>query len=594
MNPDLPHSMPESSTLIDLLRWRALHQPLRRAYAFWRDGEVEDSQLTYGELDRQARGIAAWLQDLGLSGERALLLYAPGLEFIAAVFGCLYAGLVAVPAYPPRPNRSIQLLQGIIADALPALVLTTASMLSRIQPRLTAATNLAAPRWFATDAAPSHLAEQWRPPVVDRDTLALVQYTSGSTRLPRGVMLTHANLLDNSDLILRHFEHTPDSRAVSWLPPYHDMGLIGGVVQPLYGGFPITLMSPVAFLQRPFSWLQAISRTQATTSGGPNFAYDLCARKITPAQLTSLDLSSWTVAFNGSEPVRAETLDRFATTFAPSGFRREAFYPCYGLAEGTLLVSGGKKGMGPFVHAVQGMALEQNRAVAASAADRNIRTLVSSGRSAAGQTVVIVDPERFTERSPEQVGEIWVSGPSVARGYWNRPEEKGETFGAYLADTGEGPFLRTGDLGFFREGELFVAGRLKDLIISAGRNHYPQDIESTVERSHPALQPGGCAAFAVDADGEERLVIVAEVGRHRQAVGQRRTGEREEGPERRQWNSVAAVGSIRQALAEQHELRAHAIVLVKVGEIPKTSSGKIRRQACRTAFLAGNLSVVEG
>jgi acyl-CoA synthetase (AMP-forming)/AMP-acid ligase II len=250
--------------------------------------------------------------------------------------------------------------------------------------------------------------------------------------------------------------------------------------------------------------------------------------------------------------------------------------------------------MGPFVHAVQGMALEQNRVVAASAADRNIRTLVSSGRSAAGQTILIVDPERFTECSPEQVGEIWVSGPSVARGYWNRPEETGDTFGAYLADTGEGPFLRTGDLGFFHEGELFVAGRLKDLVIIAGRNHYPQDIESTVEHSHPSLQPGGCAAFAVDVDGEERLVIVAEVRRHRQVVRQRRTDERKEATECRQWHSVAAVGSIRQALAEQHELRAHAIVLVKVGEIPKTSSGKIRRQACRTAFLAGKLSVFEG
>lgn len=427
--------------------------------------------------------------------------------------------------------------------------------------------------------------------------------------MPRGVKLTHGNLLYNLALIHRCFGHTPESRGVIWLPPYHDMGLIGGILQPLYGGFPVTLMSPFAFLQRPFRWLQAISRTRATTSGGPNFAYDLCAHKITPEQRAILDLSCWEVAFSGAEPVHAETLDRFVEVFEPCGFRREAFYPCYGLAEATLIVSGGLKGTLPTVYSVRGSALQQNQVIESSYPDsfkRDTQKLISCGRSLPGQKIIIADLESLTLGSPNQVGEIWVSGPSVAQGYWNRPEETKQTFEAYLADTGQGPFLRTGDLGFLKNGELFVTGRLKNLIILGGRNYYPQDIEQTVEQSHPALRQGCCAAFSIDHEGEERLVIVAEVEhpydlrRFRQTKEKKNTHTPCQLPDqhstpthRLPWSAKEVVGAIRQAVAENHELHIHVVLLLKANSIPKTSSGKIQHYACRAGFLAGSLNVLE-
>jgi len=340
-------------------------------------------------------------------------------------------------------------------------------------------------------------------------------------------------------------------------------------------------MSPVAFLQRPLRWLQTISRTRGTTSGGPPFAYDLCVRKITPEQRATLDLSSWDMAFTGAEPVRPETLERFAATFAPSGFRREAFYPCYGLAEATLIASGGLKAAPPIVFTVQSAALERNRVVAATGEDAGARMLVGCGQSLRDQKIVIVHPETLTGCPSDEVGEIWIAGPSIAQGYWNQPEDTERTFHAYLADTGEGPFLRTGDLGFLKDGELFVTGRLKDLIIIDGYNHYPQDIELTVEHSYPALRPGCSAAFSVDVAGQERLVIAAEV-------------ERSYLPRRVQsLDTKEVVQAIRRAVAEYHELSVYAVSLLKPGAIPKTSSGKIQHHVCRTNFLAGSLDVIE-
>jgi acyl-CoA synthetase (AMP-forming)/AMP-acid ligase II len=627
----------EIATLVDLLRLRALQQPQQEAYTFLADTEGEEFHITYEELDRQARIIGGWLQNLGVVGERALLLYPPGLEYISAFFGCLYGGVIAVPAYPPRFNRSMPRLQAIVEDAQATVALTTKSILSHIEGWLDQTPYLKSLQWIITDTQDSVLslqsypeqvshrtqaeplsdlqetfAEAWQAPAIDSHTLAFLQYTSGSTGMPKGVMLTHGNLLYNLALIYQCFGHTPHSRGVIWLPPYHDMGLIGGILQPLYGGFPVTLMSPFAFLQRPFRWLQAISRTKATTSGGPNFAYDLCVRKITPEQRATLDLSCWEVAFSGAEPVRAETLDHFVKMFEPCGFRREAFYPCYGLAEATLMVSGGLKGTLPTVYCVQGSALEQNRVVEAPYSDsptkdKDIRKLVGCGRSLPGQKIIIVDPESLTLCSPNQIGEIWVSGPSIAQGYWNRPEETRQTFKAYLRDTGEGPFLRTGDLGFLKDGELFITGRLKNLIIIGGRNYYPQDIEQTVEQSHPALRPGYCAAFSIDQDGEERLVIVAEVAHH---YSVRRFRQADEGkgtpihgrlPNQHPTPAYGSpldlkevIGSIRQAVAENHQLHVHTILLLKPNSIPKTSSGKIQHYACRAGFLAGNLNVLEG
>ncbi len=563
-------------TLVEILQSKTLYQPDKKAFTFLLDGEAEESSITYRELDLQARAIATRLQDLGASEERALLIYPPGLEFITAFFGCLYAGVVAVPAYPPRRNQSLSRLQSIVTDARATIALTTKTTLSNIERQLTESPTLQALHWLATDNIASDLAQTWHKPAISSDTLAFLQYTSGSTGTPKGVMVSHGNLLHNEQMLQTAFQHTEKTIYVSWLPLFHDMGLIGNMLQSLYLGRPCILMSPVAFLQRPVRWLQAISRYKATTSGGPNFAYELCVSKITNEQRKTLDLSSWDVAFNGAEPVRAETLERFATAFEPYGFRREAFYPCYGMAETTLIVSGGLKAALPVLKTVQGEALEQHRVVSASLENNGVRTLVGCGQTLLEQQIVIAHPDTLTRCQPPEVGEIWVSGNSVAQGYWNRPEETQATFRAYLADTGEGPFLRTGDLGFLQDGELFVTGRLKDVIIIRGRNHYPQDIEQTVEKSHSVVQLGCTAAFSVEVNAQERLVVACEVER----------------TSRRNLDLEEVVGAIRKAVSEQHDLEVYGVLLLKPGSIPKTSSGKIQRHACKAGFLAESLSVV--
>ena len=571
----LPGSFFGPSNLVDLLRHRALHQGQDRAFTYLADGEAEEVRMSYAELDRRARALGAWLQGRDLEGERALLLYPPGLDFIAAFFGCLYAGVVAVPAYPPRRNRSMSRIQAISDDAEAKVALTTEDVLGRVQGVLDECPDLKALKWLATDKLGTGIEAGWKEPDVHGDTLAFVQYTSGSTGTPKGVMLNHANLMHNSALIAYAFEHTRGDRGVFWLPSYHDMGLIGGILQPMYIGQPNVLMSPVAFLQKPYRWLHAISRYRATISGGPNFAYDLCVRKITPEQKETLDLSQWRLAFNGAEPVRDETIENFTAAFEACGFRREAFYPCYGMAEATLIISGGFKSAPPVIRTFDREALENNQIVDALPDEDVSRSLVGCGSSLLDERIVIANPDTLARCAPDQVGEIWVSGPSVAQGYWKQPELTEQIFNAYLKDTGEGPFLRTGDLGFMQDGEIFVTGRLKDLIIIRGLNHYPQDIEHTVEHSHRLLRPGACAAFVIEAQGRERLVIVNEI-------------------ERGKHDSFQEVfEAIRREVSAEHELGVDAIVLLKAGSIPKTSSGKIQRHACRNEFLSGGLAVVD-
>lgn len=595
----VPVSTP--STLIDILRFRARHQTDRLAYTFLKDGETDEAHLTYGELDRQARAIGAQLQRLGATGERVLLLYPSGLEYISAFFGCLYAGSIAVPAYPPRFNRTVERLEAIVADAQATVALTTTALLSKTDHWFVQAPDLATLSWLATDSLTGQNEAEWQEPDIDGNTLAFLQYTSGSTGTPKGVMLSHGNLLNNIRMIQQSFQNTERSIGVSWLPLYHDMGLIGCLLHPLHVGFRCILMSPIAFLQRPVRWLQAISRYKATGSGAPNFAYEMCVQKVTPAQRATLDLSSWEIAFNGAEPVRQETLDGFAQTFESCGFRRRAFHPCYGLAEGTLIVSGGIKTAQPITYTVQKTALEQHRMALPCIGTEGAQTFVGSGsRLSERQRIVIVDPETCLQCPPNQIGEIWVSGPSVAQGYWNRPDETEHHFGARLADTGEGPFLRTGDLGFLHQDELFVTGRLKDVMIIRGRNHYPQDIELTVEQSHPSLRPGCGASFSVDVAGEERLVVVQEVERHhlprRQHAPRRHRVNLDPGFEPscpQPFDFDTLVNGIRQAVAEQHGVQAYAVVLLRAGSIPKTSSGKTQRYACRERFSAQTLDVVE-
>ncbi len=576
--------MQETTTLVDLLQFRALQRPHKAAFTFLQDGETAAYSLTYQALEQKARSIAAQLQTLVTRGDnasptigdRALLLYPPGLEFISAFFGCLYAQVVAVPAYPPRRNQNLARLQAIVADTQATVVLTTTALLSNREAWVNQAPELAEVQWLATDDIDVNLAADWQQPRISSDTLAFLQYTSGSTGKPKGVMVSHENVLYNQRMIQLAYQHTQETIFVGWLPLFHDMGLIGNVLQPLYLGISCYLMSPVAFLQKPIRWLQAISRYQATTSGGPNFAYDLCVSKITPEQIASLDLSSWELAFNGAEPVQAETLEKFATKFKSCGFRAEAFYPCYGMAETTLFVSGGMKTSAPVVLSVDESAIEENRVVVASGEQTQGKQIVSCGQTWLEQKIAIANPETLTQCSPEEVGEIWVSGANIAAGYWQNPEATKETFQAYLADTGEGEFLRTGDLGFIRDGELFVTGRIKDLIIIRGQNHYPQDIELTTQKSHSALRLGCGAAFSITVAGEERLVITQEVERSYL----------------RQLDVDEVVGAIRQAVSQQHELQVYAVVLLKTASIPKTSSGKIQRQACRTGFLARNLDIV--
>ncbi|MFM7269150.1 MAG: beta-ketoacyl synthase N-terminal-like domain-containing protein, partial [Cyanobium sp.] len=578
--------MPDRSTLarhtscVDLLRERLSGHPGRDAFVFLPDGSSEGERISYADLDRRARTIGAHLQRLGLSGERALLLYNPGLDFIAAFFGCLYAEVTAVPAYPPGSNPLMERLTAIIRDAEVAVALTASGNLEAIASRFEELGGIAPARLIATDTLEEAEAQSWREPALRGAGLAFLQYTSGSTGHPKGVMVSHANLLDNSRLINLCFADTADSIGVSWLPPYHDMGLVGGILQSLYVGSTTYLMAPVTFLQRPLRWLEAIARYGATTAGGPNFAYEFCARQIKEEQLQELDLSRWTLAFTGAEPVRAETIDLFCDRFGPCGFRREAFLPCYGLAENTLIVSGGSRSAAPVVRHFDAAALLERRVLECGAGEAAARPLVSSGPAVGDLVLRVVDPDTAAALPEGRIGEIWVSGGSVAQGYRNQPERSRETFQARLQGDasvdGARCFMRTGDLGFLLDGELYVNGRLKDLIIIRGSNHYPQDIEASVETSHGALRTGCGAAFAVEEVGEERLVLVQEV--ERSAL--------------RRLDGDAVCAAIRAAVSERHQLQPWAILLLKPGAIPKTSSGKIQRFACRQRFLEGRFEPV--
>jgi len=605
------------STLVDLLRSRALYQPNQHAYTFLLDGEKEGPKWTYAELDRHARAIGSLLRNHNANGERVLLLYPPGLEFIAAFFGCLYAGAIAVPAYPPRNRRYLTRIQTIVEDAQARILLTIEKTQTKIQKWLSQTSPLNSLRMLATDNLPKGMEKDWQEPDIDGSSLAFLQYTSGSTSVPKGVMVSYDNLLHNSELIQQYFGHSFHSKGVIWLPPYHDMGLIGGIVQPLFVGFPVILMSPAVFLQRPVRWLEAISNYRATSSGGPNFAYELCVTKITPEQRKTLDLSSWNLAFNGAEPIHPETLENFVESFESCGFRKEAFYPCYGLAEATLFVTGGKKSELPIVQTFRAKEMEHNRVIESPENKEKVYKLIGCGQNLKDQTIVIVGPETLTKCLPDQIGEIWISGPGVAQGYWNRPDISRENFQAYLADTAEGavegPFLRTGDLGFIKDGELFITGRIKDLIIIRGRNHYPQDIEWTVEHSHPAIRQNCSAAFSVNIAGEERLVVVAEVERryiHRQSSDKKKSVKANQNhrfsPDPTQVDLEPgfsqtihqppdlkkAIASIRQTVAEHHDLQVYAVLLLKATTILRTSSGKIQRHLCKAGFLKESIDVV--
>lgn len=555
-SPTLPTSSlprPAVSSLVALLRSRAGSDGDRLSHRFLRDGVEITSEWTYASLDRRARAAAVALRRLASPGDRVLLAYPPGLEFLVGFFGSLYAGLIAVPAYPPRAQQGDERVRAIAADSAPAVALSTTEIVERLDGAIAMGEGERPLRCESLDKVALEDADDWQDPNSDRSTIAHLQYTSGSTATPKGVVVTHGNILSNMADLDTGWGHDESSVIVSWLPAFHDMGLVYGLLTPIYSRIPCVLMPPVVFLQRPVRWLQAITRFKGTHSAAPNFAYDHCTRRVRPEDRAQLDLSGWKVAVNGAEPVRPETMNTFCEAFGDAGFRRTTFAPGYGLAEATLKVTAAGIGEGPQTSTIDG------------------RVLVACGRPILDTRMAIVDPTTNTLMPDGRTGEIWVAGPSVAAGYWQRHEESEAIFAARTADGG-GPFLRTGDLGLIREGQLYVTGRAKDLIIIRGQNYYPQDIEVTAEQSGAAVRQGSGAAFSIDRDGEERLVVAYEIER---TVKPDRAGEQ--------------VDLIRAAIVRDHELHADDVVLLRAGTVPKTSSGKIQRRACRAAYLDGTL-----
>lgn len=562
----------QDRTFADVLRTTVADRPDEVAYRFLADAENESRSITYGELELRAVSVARAIISVTDPGDRVLLLFAPGLEFIEAFLACTLAGVIAVPVAPPRPERPLQaqtLIASIARSCHPRLILTGGEYAAMIHASVSEIPELARIPWMNADEIASSSQTALREGARAED-VALLQFTSGATGDPKGVMVTHANLLHNERMLQTawgHWAETEYAAGACWLPPYHDMGLIGGVLYAVWLGFPGVIIPPLGILQRPSRWLSAISRYRADLSGGPNFIFDTCSRRIRSDEYAGLDLSAWRCAPVGAEPVRADTLREFARTFEPYGFRPEAFFPCYGLAEATLLVTGSGAGTPPVIRTFTGDFGHGDSVRRAASADFGSHELVSCGHAWLDQQLEIVDAGGDVLPAGS-VGEIWVSGPSVAAGYWGQPEATTEIFEARTSARPGSQYLRTGDLGFVDEGELFVVGRLKDLIIIHGKNFHPQDIESAVQSAHPGLKPDCGAAFGVDVGGEEHLVVVQEIDRQTRPID---VGQ--------------LAWEIRKIVSRRFELRLHDVVFARNGTLPKTTSGKIRRGECRRRYL---------
>lgn len=573
----------DSPTIADILSWRAEHQPDLTALIFLEDGESKVRKLSFSELGTRARRLARDLRQNGKPGDPVLLLLEPSLDYAIAFYSCFYANRIAVPVYPPNPARLAKTLPpmlSIVQNSGARQAIVSPAAAAGLAHFFNVAPELETIEWISTEV--SHFDDDdpfTPPPCVDGRDIAFLQYTSGSTGNPKGVMISHENIIRNCAVNETASEIGPafnsdGESGVYWLPPYHDLGLMNGIVAPVYGGATAVLMSPMHFLQRPMRWLKAMSKYKATLSAGPNFAYDLCARKATPEDIENLDLSAWRLASIGAELVRPSTIDLFVRTFEPCGFRAEILRPGYGLAESTLSVTLPKKGNVSIRRTFDAEALETGRVLLAGENDRRTRTLVDSGDLVENVDVRIVDPEDRIEVGESEIGEVWVSSESVGQGYWRNPKETARVFGARLTDSGEGPFLRTGDLGFKREGYLFLTGRIKDLIIIRGQNRDPSDIEQAVDSSSPLLRPGCGAAFSIELDDEERLVIVHEA---------RNSNE----------NDIEGiVKSVRTSVINQHDVEPYDIRIIKPRTVPKTTSGKIQRRACKRLYLEGDLDLI--
>jgi acyl-CoA synthetase (AMP-forming)/AMP-acid ligase II len=546
------------ASLADLLRHRAAAQPDERAYVALSDRGGEEASITFAALAARAAALATAIAAEAAPGERALLVCPNGIGFLIGFFACVLAGVIAVPLMPPRRSGARDAGAGILADCAPRLGLAPRALIAGERGDVAGHFAGAGLAWLAVDAAPTAPPQGLPPRAGAGSDIALLQYTSGSTAAPKGVMVSHGNLLANLGMIAQALGNTRRSTCVGWVPLYHDMGLILSALQSLYVGATGVLMAPAAFMQRPLSWLRAIADYRAEVAAAPNFAYDLCVDRYRPERMDGVDLSRWRLALNGAEPVRADTLRRFAATFAPHGFAAEAIYPAYGMAEATVLIAAGRRGEGARVRPVS-----------------DGPEIVGCGRALEGEDIAIVDPAGRRRLAAGEIGEIWVAGPNVASGYWRNPAASEAAFGARIAGEDSGPWLRTGDLGFLDDkSDLFITGRLKEIVIIRGINHYPQDIEHTVAGCHPGLRRHGGAAFAVnDARGAERLVVVQEV---------ERTWRHRIEPD-------AVAARIRDAVVRAHDIAPYDIALLRPGALPLTTSGKIQRGLARQRWLEGSL-----
>jgi acyl-CoA synthetase (AMP-forming)/AMP-acid ligase II len=580
------------ATLVDRLEENALLIPDTTAYRFLCDDGAQQA-ITFRDLNRRVQAVAAALEAKFDAGERSLLLFTPGLDFIVGFLGSLAAGLIAVPANVPHKNRATERLKTVLVDSDPAVVLTCDALREQISQQLPI--NELRHPVTTTGELEKTRASLRRGRVVDPRSIAFLQYTSGSTEKPRGVAITHANLIFNEHQITHSFQQKSESLMVSWLPLFHDMGLIGCVLQPLFVGYEAVLLSPLTFLRNPVSWLKAISDFRATTTGAPNFAYEHCVRTITPSQKRDLDLSSLEIAFNASEPIRYETLERFTEAFKQCGFRREMFFLAYGLAEATVFVSGGPPLSSPQSLTVCARALEEHQVRSVPPDSHTARRLMSCGLIAKGTDVAIVDPDSRLVCTPTTVGEIWISSESVAKGYWNQVEASQNAFEARLSEDDGKRYLRTGDTGIIHDGAIFVVGRIKDIIIVRGRKVYPQDIERAVETALAIERSNSVAAFALENDEGEGVGLMIEndrepVAKADASASAARVDNRPKANRLGQ-NETIILDRVREAVAREFDVAVHAVYFVEFGAFPRTSSGKLQRRLCRAALTRGTLPI---
>jgi acyl-CoA synthetase (AMP-forming)/AMP-acid ligase II len=542
----------------------AAENPDTVTYRFLADGENESATLTWAQVDLRARIVGGFLEQITKPGDRAIMLYSSGLEAIVAFLGCVYAGVAPVPALPLQPGRPPTAFLAMVKDAQADIILTTTEGKVFAEPLVAALPDAPALRWVSTDTLDAALAQEWKMPELTSDLPAFLIYTSGSTGSPRGVLRRQR---DVARTVAMATKTAPPGlgKLLVWAPLYHGSGLMGAGLTPFMFRSELILMPPLAVMEKPLRWLKAISNFQVTSSGGPNFIFQYCVDRITPTEREGLDLSSWVSAGSGGEPVRMSTVEQFCKTYEPYGFKRESFGTGYGLTESGLQ---GTQSRGIKIYGFDRNALRENKVKLLDESDPAAVALVSCGHPIPTMKLKIVDPATCLECPPERVGEVWLSGMSVADGYWNNPEATEATFHAKIADTGEGPFLRTGDLGFLYEGELYIAGRIKETIIVHGRNYYAQDIESAVGGSHPAIQPAASAAFSVPVGAEERIVIFQELK-----------------PDAQNINPDEITQAMRRAAAETLGLSLYAVVLVKPGALPRTGMGKIQRYAVRKQYL---------